>query len=271
MRQRGGVGIMILMLMVLLMVGYLASYALYRVTTSGHERDTTQRLLVIASDALDQFAAANARLPCPADPVADTGLEVQATAATCSFDEGTLPWMTLGMRHDDGIDGWGRKLSYRVYTGNEGSLTQPSGVSMVECDMADPVGAKTAVAASLGGLCVSNPDYRLRSTLDTVFLLDKGLTLTDFGTPHTKKVAYVVISHGATGLGGYTVSGARLDMPLGDELDNTKDTGPFTIKAFSDADTAATSNAHFDDLLIYRTLPDLVKRAGLSARDWPEI
>ena len=25
-----------------------------------------------------------------------------------------------------------------------------------------------------------------------------------------------------------------------------------------------------DDLLVYRTLPDLIQRAGLSARDWPE-
>ncbi len=271
-RQHGGAGIMILMLMVLLMVGYLATYALYRVTTGGHERDQTTRLLAIASEALDQFAAANARLPCPADPTIDTGLEAPATAARCSFDGGTIPWKTLGMNHDDAIDGWGRKLSYRVYDGNAGSLTQPSGVSMVECDTVEPTaGDKTAVASSLGGLCVSNADYRLRSTLDTVFLAGKGLTLTDFGTVHND-VAYVVISHGATGLGGYTVSGARLDLPTGggDERDNTSDAGAFMIRAFSDPDTAATVNTHFDDLLVYRTLPDLVQRARLSARDWPE-
>jgi hypothetical protein len=263
---------MVLMLMVLLMTGYLASYALYRVTTSGHERDTTKRLLAIASDSLDQFAAANARLPCPTDPTLDTGLEAQATAARCSFDQGTLPWKTLGMNHDDAIDGWGRKLSYRVYDGNAGSLTQPGGVSMVECDTVEPLlGAKTGVAASLGGLCVSNADYRLRSTTPANFLAGKGFTLTDFGTVHTD-VAYVVISHGATGLGGYTVSGVQMDLPGGggDERGNTNDTGAFTIRAFSDPDTAATSNAHFDDLLVYRTLPDLIRRAGLSARDWPE-
>ena len=270
--QHGGVGIMILMLMVLLIVGYLASYSLYRVTTAGHERDQTTRVLAVAAAALDQFAAANARLPCPADPTADTGLEAPSSAARCSFDTGTLPWMTVGMKHEDGIDGWGRKLSYRVYTGNAGSLTQPSGVSMVECDTVEPTaGNKTAVAASLGGLCVSNADYRLRSTTPANFLAGKGFTLTDFGTVHND-VAYVVISHGATGLGGYTVSGAQLAMPAGggDELGNTNSTGAFTMRAFSDPDTAATSNAHFDDLLIYRTLPDLVQRAGLSARDWPE-
>src|SRR5258708_18762753 len=90
-RQHGGVGIMILMLMVLLIVGYLASYSLYRVTTAGHERDQTTRVLAVAAAALDQFAAANARLPCPADPTADTGLEAPSSAARGSFDTGTLP------------------------------------------------------------------------------------------------------------------------------------------------------------------------------------
>ena len=65
---------------------------------------------------------------------------------------------------------------------------------------------------------------------------------------------------GSTGLGGYTVSGARLDMPAGDERGNTRENGAFTIKAFSDPDTSATSGTHFDDLLAYRTLP--VDRRG---------
>ncbi len=261
-RQHGGVGIMILMLMVLLMVGYLASYTLYRVTTSGHERDSTQRLLAIAAEALDQFAAANARLPCPADPTIDTGLEDPPSATTCSSGGGTIPWKTLGMNHADAIDGWGRKLSYRVYDGPIG-LTQPSGVSMVECDTV-PGGGATGP----GGLCKLPPP---RTGAD-MFLLGKGLAVSDFDA-NPPYVAYVVISHGATGLGGYTVSGARLDLPSPGagsyERNNTSDTGPFTIKAFSDPDISATVNTHFDDLLVYRTLPDLAQRAGLSARNWP--
>jgi hypothetical protein len=270
-RQHGGVGIMILLLMVLVMSGYLATYALQRVSTGGHERAATERFLAIAANALDQFAAANMRLPCPANPTMSTGVEAQATLARCSFDEGTLPWATLGMNQSDAIDGWGRKLSYRVYDGNAGSLTQPGGVSMVECDTVEPTaGNKTGVAAGLGGLCVSNADYKLRSTKPANFLAGKGFMLNDYGTAHND-VAYVVISHGPTGFGGYTVSGARLEMPKGAELDNTRDTGDFTIKAFSNPDTAADAVAHFDDLLIYRTLPDLIERARLTARDWPEI
>jgi len=46
--------------------------------------------------------------------------------------------------------------------------------------------------------------------------------------------------------------------------------GPFTARAFSDPDIAADNMSHFDDLLVYRRLPDLVKRINLSARDWPD-
>ena len=269
-RERGATGLLILLILILVIVGLLATYALKRVTASADERDETTRRLALGADALEQFAARAHRLPCPADPALNTGVEVQATAATCSFPEGTIPWSTIGMKYDDAFDGWGRKISYRVYTGNNGSLTQAEGVSMVECDTVEPTtGNATSTAASLGGLCVSNADPYMRSTKPEKFLAGKGLSLDDVGTARND-VAYVLVSHGRTGLGAYTVSGARLDLPTGDERNNTRETGAFTIKAFSDPDTSATSGVHFDDLLAYRTIPELVKRIGLSARDWPD-
>ena len=274
-RQGGATGLFILAILLLIIAGIFAGYILQRVAAGGNERADTQRRLARAVATLVQFAAANRRLPCPADPTtamgaANDGVEVQLSAARCTFDEGTLPWKTLGMKSEDGFDTWGRKISYRVYTGNAGSLTQPGGVSMVECDTVEPTaGDATPVAASLGGLCVSSADPYARSTTPAKFLDNKGLSLTDFGVAHND-TAFIVISHGATGLGGYTASGTRLDMPAGDERNNTKDTGPFTIRNFSDPDTGVSNAQHFDDLLAYLTLPDLVKAAGLEARDWPE-
>jgi hypothetical protein len=58
--------------------------------------------------------------------------------------------------------------------------------------------------------------------------------------------------------------------PKGDEDKNTKADGPFTLRAFSGSDEESTSTAHFDDLLVYRTLPDLVKLAGLEAHEWDD-
>src|SRR5690606_37496595 len=51
---------------------------------------------------------------------------------------------------------------------------------------------------------------------------------------------------------------------------NTQASGTFVAKAFSGPDVSPTSNAHFDDIVLFRTLPDLVRNAGLSARDWPD-
>ena len=269
-RQRGASGVFILLVLALVIVGLFAAYSLKRVTTGADERDETNRKLALGAAVLEQYAATNSRLPCPADPALATGVEVQATAATCSFGEGTIPWSTLGMKAEGALDGWGRKISYRVYTGNAGSLTQPGGLSMVECDTVEPTtGNATASAGGLGGLCASNADPYLRVTKPEKFLAGKGLSLNDSGTAHTD-VAYVLVSHGRTGLGAYTIAGARLDLPAGDERGNTRETGAFTIKAFSDPDTGATSGQHFDDLLVYRTIPELVRRIGLAARDWPD-
>ena len=271
--QRGASMLLILLIMVLLLVAFFATYTLSRVSAGGDERAETQKRLATAAAALDRFAAANQRLPCPADPAAATGAEVTATAATCSFDTGTIPWLTLGLTSDAGLDAWGRKLSYRVYTGNRGSFTQPGGVSMVECDTVEPTpqtGA-TGVAASLGGLCVPNTDPYQRTTTPEKFLFGKGLTVSDFGTTHND-VAYVLLSHGASGLGAYTTAGNQLAMPASiDEKNNAGDpTKTFTAKAFSGADIEVIHATHFDDLIVYATIGDLVKRIGLEARDWPD-
>ena len=272
--QRGASTLLILLIMVLLLVAFFAAWTVSRITGSGDDRTETDKRLNAAAAALERYAASNQRLPCPADPSAAAvtpGAEVKATAATCSFDTGTLPWLTLGLTSDAGLDAWGRKLSYRVYTGNKGSFTQPGGVSMVECDTVEPtIGSATNVAASLGGLCVSNADPYQRTTTPDKFLFGKGLTVIDRGTTHAD-VAYVVISHGASGLGAWTIAGTQLASPnSSDEKNNMKDTGSFTIKAFSGADIEVVNPQHFDDQLVYATIGDLVKRAGLQARDWPD-
>ena len=272
-RESGASTLLILFIMVLLLVAFGAAYTLSRVAGGGDERADTQNRLAAAAAALERFAASTYRLPCPADPTGATGLEAQATAATCTFGDGTLPWATLGLTSDAGLDAWGRKISYRVYTGNKGSFTQPGGVSMIECDTAEPTpqtGA-TAVAGGLGGLCVSNADPYQRTTTPDKFLSGKGIKVSDFGTTYTD-VAYVLVSHGASGLGAYTTAGNRLALPnSNDEKDNTGDeTKTFTAKAFSGADIEAINAQHFDDLLVYARIGDLVKRIGLEARDWPD-
>jgi hypothetical protein len=156
-RESGLSGVIILALLALVMAGLIAAYAMSRISESGDERSLTAIRLNVAAEALERFAASTMRLPCPADPTVETGVEMQETAATCRFPTGTIPWSTIGLLREQGVDGWGRKISYRVYTGNKGSLTQARGVSMIECDTDEPAPEDPApVVNGLGGFCGPN-------------------------------------------------------------------------------------------------------------------
>ena len=281
--RRGQSGLSIAMVIVtlgILVTVMLAAMSFSRISSNTQENDDAKNRVARLVDALDRFAAENKRLPCPADPTIETGIEglTAPNAATCTnaAQEGWVPWKTLGLKREDAYDAWGIKISYRVYTGNKGSLVQPRGIDMTECDTVEPTtGNTTPTVGSAGGLCVSNANPLLRSTRADKFLQGKGLTLKEKDNSGTvlrtfSDVAYVVFSHGQTMLGGYTASGIRREMPKGDELDNTKDAGDFTLRPFSGVDVAADANTHFDDIVAYRTLPDLVKKAGLAARDWED-
>jgi hypothetical protein len=267
MRQRGVSGMLVIVVMLLLMIGLLAGYTFTRFGTKMDEQATTIARLRRAAEALEAYGAAALRLPCPADGTLDTGDEVRPTptSATCTQTEGTLPWKTIGLRRTDAYDEWGNKISYRVYiNAGDGSLTQNGGIDMSQCDLLEP---SSVIGA--GRLCRSSTDPYQRNTSSAHFLTNKGLTLTDMGVAASNR-AYVLLSHGESGFGAYTSSGVKREDPTGDERDNMRATGPFTIRAFSDTDTAASSPQHFDDLLFYRTVEEVVKRANLAARDWPE-
>jgi len=272
-RQEGASGLMIAVILVLLVVVLLVTRVLSRLGDSADDRNTTLASLQRARTALDQYVAAAgaaARLPCPADPAQDTGLEDPTPpTGNCNSDTGTLPWRTIGLRRDDAYDAWGRKLSYRVYSGNKGNLTLAGGPSMVDCTYDSSAAAQTGAGATSAGGC--RTDHTTTQS-DFLSVNGKGLKLYDMGVQHSDATndptAYVVISHGPTGYGGYTSTGAQLNNPPGDERDNTRNTGPFHIEAWSDPDTAATSNQHFDDLLAYRTIRDLAFSAGLQGRKW---
>ena len=274
--EAGFVSAVILVIFALFAVGLIAAMVLDRMTTRGGEADQSAARLVAAQDALERFVTTAGRLPCPADPAADTGLEVQLTATTCTHPDGTLPWRTIGMKRDEAFDAWGWKISYRVYTGtnNDGiaSVTQARGASLLDCDVFDP----TPLPATGAGLC----DAGTKATApESVLTATRGLRVTDFGVE--RRAAYVLVSHGESGYGAYSVTGVQRlgvspSIPRGDELKNTAantsnavaDT--FVVKAFSGADVTPSDNDHFDDIVAYRTLADVVIAAGLTARNWPD-
>jgi len=267
-REQRGVSLLFVGVMLILIVGaILAFLALFGTShQAGSLADTAARLAK-ARDAIDQFAAATGRLPCPTDPTASTGDEDRTGgSSTCNKPTGTLPWRTIGLRPDDGLDSWGWKISYRVYTG-AGSLTQDGGASMVQCDTS----VSTDPGLDANGLC--QVDGSGWHTLYSDFYGTKGLKVTDFGTV-TTGVAYVLVSAGPTGYGSYTATGVATTAAVStDEVGNTLATGQggsgFVARAAS-AGVAASDATHFDDVLAYRTISDLATKSGLVARDWPD-
>lgn len=263
--------------LVLVILGFLGTQGLSRLLLANRGEERLQARFEAAHRALLQYVSTRESLPCPANPALDTGdaAPTAPNSATCSFPEGTLPWRSIGLAREDSIDPWGQKISYRVYTGGAGSLTQPKGMSMVHCDAVESSpAATTALNGSAGALCQSQALVTWRATppgsyTAQGFLHSKGFTVNDLGTARPG-VAYVLVSHGASGRGAYTTAGIRRDMPLGDELTNTGSAGPYVVKAFSLAGTDPASAAHFDDQLSYRMIEEVIKAAGLSARDWPE-
>ena len=268
-RAQRGVSLLFVAVMLILIVGaILAFLALFGTSHQGDSLADTAARLAKARDSLDQFAAATGRLPCPADPTANTGDEDPVGGSTtCSTEQGTLPWKTIGLRSDDGLDSWGWKISYRVYDGAIG-LTQAGGASMVLCDTS----VSTDPGLDANGLC--QVDGSGWHTLYTDFYGTKGLRVTDFGVLNTG-IAYVLISPGPTGYGSYSAAGVATTAPVStDEVGNTLATGQggsgFVARAASAAGVGAGDASHFDDVLAYRTISDLATKSGLAARDWPD-
>ncbi len=110
------------MAIILVIAGLLLGGLLVSITTFQRNQriDETAHQLREAREALLAFAVINRRLPCPAtgtiaSSTAGAGIERAPTAAGCTGGQsGVLPWATLGLRE---VDGWGRRLTYRVSAG----------------------------------------------------------------------------------------------------------------------------------------------------------
>jgi hypothetical protein len=273
-QERGAGGVFIFALLLLTMVVLLAMLTLSRTTSAVDEQEQTKAHLATAATALEQFAGASGRLPCPADPTKNDGLASPNNAsANCDFPQGTIPWATIGMRRDDAFDAWGWKIGYRVYDGNKG-MTQANGASMANCDTVQALNQATVDAT---GLCQAVGLPPQHDTPDFAFPVGKGLSVTDFGTTYdgtkpTGGAAYVLVSFGRSGFGAYTAAGTQFpNQPKSsEEKNNLKAAGPFVLVPASAPSVSPDDNTHYDDVLLYRTITDLARKANLAARDWQD-
>ena len=258
-RERGASGIFVAVVLLALAAGIMVILALSNISSKGDRSRQTVASLATIQAALQTYLTANKRLPCPANPNATDGLEVAAGNA-CTFPAGVIPRVTLGLKTDDVVDPWGGMISYRVFDGATG-FTRANGASMVDC---------TTNAAATGFLIAGACDP-VHDTPEQTFLNGKGLRVNDFGTVKTD-AAYVLISHGTSGLGSFTAAGGqKTPLPTSaDELANLSGVAgtTYVAKAASAETVGPEDAAHFDDVVAYASIAPLIRTAGLGGRAW---
>jgi hypothetical protein len=271
-----------------IVLGILISKTGDFVAASGKRFSITSEAQSKIQAAFVSFVGTYQRLPCPADPTGGvnpgwpdgvTPLALPASP-TCVFSYGVVPWNALGLSQEQVTDEWGRMISYRVYDGAVG-LTQDTGASAVNCDTDNYNAAAKFTTAEVvptsAGLCstAGNTHDTLRSKFITYTgapPYNKGLNANVFGAG-VSNIAFVLISHGASGLGGYLPTGARMSMPdadAGDRPNTQTSPGAFVSMAASASGIAPGKTDHFDDVVTYLSIADLLKLANQDARDWPE-
>ncbi len=213
-----------------------------------NKRNETKARLKLIEDALTLYAATNYDLPCPSNPALGSGSGQNGNeanpAAVCNatMASGGVPWRTLGLSEADVVDGWGRRISYAV-TGN---LAVTAG-GPLNC----PV---------LGFGAITQGVLQNRGANDAA-ILPAGAG--------PAKAAYVLISHGENGAGGYLPSGAQIPAALASatELANIKAIGSGGAAAavfYYEKRAAGDAIVGFDDIVRSRTSGQIAIAYGCS-------
>ena len=272
-RQLGGIALAMIVTLLVVAATTLAIRMARQVQDRRERVTQTQARMERVRAALHAFVATQGRLPCPAAGALDAGLAVPPTAVDlCTNRDGTVPWVSLGLRADDALDAWGRKISYRVYAGPTG-MTRNRGADMTDCDTVEPAPvAPTPLSYDCTPAHNVKPGPGMGTYLDPDPNIRPGLTVRVGGIDQNQ-IAWVLVSHGASGMGAWLPGGARMALPASaDEQANTQPPPAVYVQreeATVDLDPA-TDAAHFDDLLRFETIAQLIQAAGREARDWPE-
>jgi prepilin-type N-terminal cleavage/methylation domain-containing protein len=270
--------VVVVLLIISIVIGMAA--VMTRGVVAAQKRSLTVTRMSGIDAALVQFAVQTKRLPCPADGTQDgsavnAGVEGNRTASGgCSAQQnGVVPWRALGLTETDASDGWDRRLTYRVGV----LLGADGGIDMSWCDAAgtgSASGAANLCSAACSSLTLAT------CTSPTNFLANKGLQVRNVAgtvlmnpaaTPNTG-AAYVLVSHGETGGGGYLSSG---QLGASTSTDGTEELKNYASAAFvnntvsynvDDSPNTTAGVGHFDDIVSRPSVLAVASKAGLGPR-----
>ena len=273
-KARGFTIIEILVVLIILSMVLAMAAVVTRGLAASQKRSLTTTRLAGVDAALVQFVAVQKRMPCPADGTkasadANAGVEIAPDAAGCSAQtDGVVPWRTLGLNEQDATDGWERRMTYRT----DVQLGKANAMNMSFCD---PAGTEAPAApAACNVACTSSA--LASCTTPAAFIATKGLTVKnvagttvmDPAAGVNTGAAYVVISHGESGGGGYLNTGVLATTTTTDGTEEKKNYANLAIGAYY-VDDSINDNPgvlHYDDTVSRPSLLGLVNKAGLGPR-----
>ena len=259
------------------------------------------------------YAQHNNRIPCPADPntkdvMQPEGSEVGSGAIGATvpdvlgsggckngaimFNEGIVPYATLGIVRSDVIDGWGNYITYHV---SPAFAIDPSPaattVAKAHANCRLPGTWITGSAASSAGTFNENgpkarfccPDIALIASDITVLdtggkkivtsmrdnvsdhyaVVDTPMAISSNTPPamNAEAIAFVLVSHGPNGNGAFLPKGTRIptDASSGTaKIENQNGDNVFVYAPLNNTNGAA----HFDDVVMWQTQDELYSALG---------
>ncbi len=274
-KTRGFTLIEILVVLIIFSMVLAMAAVVTRGVSASQKRSLTTTRLAGVDAAIVQFVAVQKRMPCPADGTkvstdANAGVEVAPDLVVngCNAQtSGVVPWRSLGLAEQDATDGWDRRMTYRTWA--KGGVA--NAMNMSYCD---PAGTEVpggnvvcnvaCTSAALGsctppGAFIATKGLLVQNVAGTVVMNPSAATLTG--------AAYVVISHGESGGGGYLNTGVLSSSITTDGTEEQKNYANLALQPYyvddSYNDTAA---GHFDDVISRPSLLGLINKAGLGPR-----
>jgi type II secretory pathway pseudopilin PulG len=271
--RRAEAGFTLIEIGVVLLIIILLTSGIAGVATALAEQrrvETTRAALTKIDAALVQYVSLQRRLPCPADGLTTAGVEGPRNAAGCTAQtNGVVPWQALGLTRVDVLDGWDTQITYRV--GN--NLTLDGVMDFSWCDPAgtQPVGSyANACSATCTNAALANctpPAFHLNNRGLEVRDLAGNVLMNPAVTPHTG-AAYVLISHGTSKGGGYSLEATLHASSTTDGTEEQKNYANLPLQTYYVDNTIVEAGGagHFDDLLVRPSVLTVANRAGLGPR-----
>jgi type II secretory pathway pseudopilin PulG len=235
---------------IILIIGIIigSSVGISKTAINSSETKITKDRMDTIYKALSNFVATNRRLPCPsvltlAKGTAGYGAEA-ATPGTCTGISangntiyGMIPITALGLDPDMGEDGFGTKFSYvadKRFTKQSLNDLSSDGFEITKAVVAED------------GVAISPTLIKVQGPAGTD-------VLPDFNA------LFVLISHGANKDNGWDATGTTQN-PAGSIANETSNSSLDSVSTY----IAYSTDPNFDDVLLFKNKPQLVRDAGLE-------